>query len=318
MKLLAFSRRQVLQTSPVDLNDVVSTLAPWLARLIGEHIQLRTELAPELGQVLGDSLQLEQVLMNLAVNAKDAMPHGGTLTISTANVELDGGFVASHRGARAGPHVCLRVQDTGHGIDADTMPRIFEPFYTTKPVGQGTGLGLAVVYGIAKQSSGYIDVESRPGEGAAFSLYLPRLTGTAMPEAVEEPDTEPGRGHESILVVEDEPAVRTLLANVLRHQGYAVREAGNGEEGLEAAGQSAPALLVTDLVMPRMGGFELARRLRDRYPGVKILYMTGYGDEDRIGSQQTDPKAPQLQKPFGPDVLARKVREILDDAIAAP
>jgi two-component system, cell cycle sensor histidine kinase and response regulator CckA len=315
MKLLAFSRRQVMQSDVLDLNGVVERVAPMLGRLIGENIELRTSLASNLGRVLGDGVQIEQVLLNLAVNAKDAMPMGGRITIETKNVDLDDAFVSSHRGAQTGRYVCLRVADTGHGMDADTLRHIFEPFFTTKEVGRGTGLGLAVVYGIVKQSSGYIEVESTPGKGAAFTIYLPRSQDAAIKIDMPVELGETPRGKETVLVVEDEFGVRELIAEVLHHQGYTVLKATDGEDGLHTAMKASPpvSLLLTDLVMPRMGGRELAHRLRARQPTIKVIYMSGY-EAGHGRPHILDPDIPHLQKPFGPDMLARKVREVLDGA----
>jgi CheY-like chemotaxis protein len=313
MKLLAFSRRQVLQSAPLDLNGIIVSMTPMLGRLIGEHIELRTELAPNLGRVLGDGIQLEMVLINLIVNAKDAMPNGGVITVDTANVDLDAAFVAAHRGSQSGEYVRIRVADTGHGMDAETQRRIFEPFFTTKKVGEGTGLGLAVVYGIVKQSAGYIDVVSAAGQGAIFSLYLPRQKGAAARVDLVAETGEAPRGQETVLVVEDEKSVRELIAEILRGQGYAVLEAGDGEEGWHMALHATVpiSLLLTDLIMPRMGGRELAHRLRARQPDLKIIYMSGY-EAGHGRPHVLDPDITHLQKPFGPDVLARKIREVLD------
>jgi signal transduction histidine kinase len=314
-KMLAFSRRQLFQPRPIDLNTVVSNISPMLSRLIGETIHVMTTLAP-VGHVKADPVQLEQVIVNLALNARDAMPDGGTLTIETSNVELDHVYIDQHRGPHVGTYVRLTVRDTGMGMDAETRQRVFEPFFTTKEVGKGTGLGLSMVYGIIKQSGGYIDVTSQPGFGSTFTIYLPRLSSPvtlSRPPVVVRPLP---MGRESILLVEDEQAVRRFISNLLRRQGYDVLDASDGDEALRVE-QSLNAihLLITDLVMPRLGGSELAQRLALQRPGLKVLYMSGYSDDMLLQREGLPAGADLLRKPFTPEALSRKVRDVLDKPI---
>jgi PAS domain S-box-containing protein len=310
-QLLAFSRRQVLQQELVDLNTVVLGVGRMLGRLIGEDITLRFPLAPDLDPIRADRGQLEQVIINLALNARDAMPGGGTLTIETANVRLHNGGPDGPLGLLPGVYVKLVVSDTGIGMDDVTQSHIFEPFFTTKRQGEGTGLGLATVYGIVQQSGGGIAISSAPGQGSAFTIYLPQAAETAEPEQPAEP--EAAGGSEVILLVEDEPSVRRLSANLLRGYGYAVLEVSRGEEAIDL-GRAAPRpidLLLTDVVMPGMSGPELAEELRARSPDLRVLYMSGYSDlASRHGYALKG--APLLQKPFTPEGLARKVREVID------
>jgi PAS domain S-box-containing protein len=314
-QLLAFSRRQALQSRVLDLNAVVANMDSMLRRTIGEDIELRTVLQPELGRVKADPGQIEQVILNLAVNARDAMPHGGRLTIETADVELDETQTRRLLTVIPGPHVLLAVSDTGCGMDKETQARIFEPFFTTKEKGKGTGLGLSTVYGIVKQSGGSIWVYSEPGRGTTFKIYLPRVEEPA--EAVE-PDTagapSPG-GTETILLVEDEAGVRSLARTALQAYGYTVLEASNGSEALQICERhEGPIhLLVTDVVMPGMSGKELADRLASGRPEIKALYVSGYTDGSIIHHGMLDPSVAFLQKPFSPDALARKAREVLDE-----
>ncbi len=314
-QLLAFSRKQVLQPQVLDLTTVVSSTNEMLRRLIGEDIALVTVLAPALGRVNADPGQIEQILMNLAVNARDAMPAGGRLTIETANVELDAPYVGRHVGARPGPHIMLAVSDTGVGMSRETMVHVFEPFFTTKEVGKGTGLGLSTVYGIVKQSGGYIWVDSEPGAGATFKIYLPRVEDAAEPSAATTATpAEAPRGPETLLLVEDEGEVRALARDILQARGYTVLEAPDGAEGLRI-GERHPGvihLLLTDVVMPGMSGRELANRLIALRPGMAVLYMSGYTDNAAVHHGVLDSGATFLQKPMAPDALVRKVRELLD------
>ncbi|HEX6615028.1 MAG TPA: ATP-binding protein, partial [Gemmatimonadales bacterium] len=314
-QLLAFSRRQMLQPRVVDLNVVVTELQPMLPRLMGEDKEVEVALAPELWPVHADRGQLEQVVINLALNARDAMPRGGRFTIETANVELDEDYIGRHPGTTMarGPYVRLVVSDTGGGIPPDVQGRIFEPFFTTKPVGQGTGLGLSMVYGIIKQSGGFVWVYSEPGHGTAFKLYLPRAA--AVPELVTPPGGyEVPRGEETVLVVEDDPLVRQLSARLLASQGYAALEARNGREALELlqAHEGRVQLVLTDVVMPELGGAEFARRVEHLQPGLPVLFMSGFTDHEVVRRGLLDPSAPYLQKPFDAATLGRRVREILD------
>jgi PAS domain S-box-containing protein len=315
-QLLAFSRKEVLAPRVLDVNDVLEGMAPMLRRLIGEQIDLVTVPAAGLGRVKADTGQLEQVILNLAVNARDAMPEGGRLTIETANVELDERFVRDHRGARPGAHVALSVRDTGSGMDAATRTRLFEPFFTTKAAGKGTGLGLATVYGIVKQSGGYIAVDSEPGKGATFTMFLPRVDASVENAGVAPETGEFPRGTETILLVEDEETVRDLAREILVQSGYTVIGARHGGEALLIGDQHAGPIhvLVTDVVMPELGGRELANRLAARRPGLKVVYMSGYTDERLAHHGVLEPGTVFLRKPLTPDTLARKVREILDAA----
>ncbi len=313
-QLLAFSRKQMLQPKVLNLNAVVESLVPMLERLIGEDIGLHTALDPALGSVKVDPGQVEQVIMNLAVNARDAMPDGGQLTLETTNIELDAAYTSQRAGARPGPHVMLAVTDTGHGMDEATRARIFEPFFTTKELGKGTGLGLSTVHGIINQSGGTIWVYSEPGKGTTFKIYLPRTA-----DGVEGPSTggapaRPALGSETVLLVEDEDGVRNLIRDVLQARGYTVLEARHGIEALAVARrhQEPIDLLLTDVVMPRLGGPELAECLVARRPGIKVLYMSGY-TERAVGHHHVlDPDAPYLQKPVTVEAISRRVREALD------
>jgi PAS domain S-box-containing protein len=314
-QLLAFSRKQVLQPTVLDLNQAVSNVQKMLKRLIGEDVELVTILGSGLGRVKADPGQVEQVIINLAVNARDAMPQGGQLIIETANVELDEEYVRGHMGAKTGQYVMLAISDTGMGMDAETQSHLFEPFFTTKQQGKGTGLGLATIYGIVKQSEGNIYVYSEPGQGTTFKIYLPRAEENNLTVA---PGTCPStrqRGWETILVVEDNDLVRELIRSVLSQAGYTVLEARNGPHALQVFQQySGPIqLLVTDVVMPgMMSGRELARRLLPVAAGLKVLYLSGYTDDAIVHHGVLDAGVAFLQKPFTPDVLAHKVREVLD------
>jgi signal transduction histidine kinase/CheY-like chemotaxis protein len=312
-QLLAFGRRQVLQPRPLDLNAVVDGIAPMLRRLIGEHIELSTRLAREVPPVRADLSQLEQVIVNLAVNARDAMPQSGRLTLETAVVDLDAAYVRRHEGARVGRHVQLSVSDTGAGMDAETLARIFEPFFTTKGPGQGTGLGLATVYGIVRQSGGSISVTSHPGQGSVFRICLPVLEGQA-PAREEVAVTPLPRGTETVLLVEDEPAVRALAGEILQELGYTVLTAGNADEGWQvaAAYRGTIDLLFTDVVMPGASGRDLAHRLTPVRPAMKVLYMSGYTEHAIVRRGVLEPGVAYMEKPFTPDSLARRLRAVLD------
>ncbi len=314
-QLLAFSRQQVLAPKVLDVNDVVAGMTRLLKRLIGEDIDLRTSLAPDLGAVRADAGQLEQVIVNLAVNARDAMPKGGTLTIETANAEIDPEY-AQERGVAtaAGPCVMLAVTDTGAGMDTTTQARLFEPFFTTKATGKGTGLGLATVYGIVKQSGGLVWVYSELEHGTTFKIYLPRVQGPADPVR---PPREPEslRGTETVLVVEDQAEVRALIRKVLESRGYRVLVAATGANALPMAEEYTGDihLLVTDVIMPGMTGRDVAEQLVHRRPRLRVLYMSGYTDNAIVHRGVLEPGVAFLQKPFTPDALARKVREVLDE-----
>jgi len=313
-QLLAFSRKQVLQPTVLNLNGAVANLGEMLKRLIGEDIVLVTELGSALGHVKADPTQIQQVVMNLAANARDAMPRGGRLTLETANVDLDATHARQHVGVQPGRYVMLAVTDTGVGIAPDTRAHLFEPFFTTKGPGQGTGLGLATVYGIVKQSDGHIWVYSEPGRGTTFKVYLPRVDATVdpmMPELDLQADTH---GHETILLVEDAPAVRALAHDVLTAQGYTVLEAEHGREALRIAKQYAGPihLLLTDVVMPEMNGRDLVEQLAPIRPSIAIIYMSGYTDTVVVHHGGLDPGAAFLQKPFTPSALVGKIRQLLD------
>jgi len=314
-QLLAFSRKQVLQPKVLDVNATVATTEKLLRRLIGEDIQLVAKLASGLGRVKADPGQIEQVIMNLAVNARDAMPAGGQLTIETANVEMDEAYVRGHPLAQPGRYVMLAVSDTGIGMDEETKAHIFEPFFTTKEMGKGTGLGLATVYGIVKQSGGFIWLYSEPGQGTSFKIYMPRVDESAERATPAAAETLP-RGTETVLVVEDAPAVRAVTRQVLERQGYTVLEAPSGEAALVLATkhQGPIQLLLTDVVMPGVSGRQLAELLAPLRPDMLVLYTSGYTDDSVVRHRVLESGIAYLQKPFTPDGLARKVREVLDSA----
>ena len=314
-QLLAFSRQQVLQPTVLEVTKLVSDLEKMLRRLLGEDVELRTRLAPTTGRVKADPGQLEQVVMNLAVNARDAMPTGGKLTLETANVDLDEAYAADHYPARAGPFVMLAVSDTGIGMSEETQAHMFEPFFTTKEKGKGTGLGLATVYGIIKQSGGFIWVYSEVGHGTTFKLYLPRVEELAERAAAPaHTRARPARGTETILVVEDEAPVRNVARQVLERHGYTVLEAARAEAALDIATRYSGTihLLLTDVVMPGLNGRELASRLADLRPDARVIFMSGYTDEAVTRHGVLEPGSAYVQKPFTPDAIARKVREVLD------
>ncbi len=313
-QLLAFSRRQVLQPQVVDLNQVVANLDKMLQRLIGEDIDLVSLCPPGVGRVKVDPGQIEQVILNLAVNARDAMPQGGKLTIETANIELDESYASTHMAVKPGPYVMLAVSDTGHGMDPETQSHIFEPFFTTKEQGKGTGLGLSTVYGIVKQSGGNIWVYSEPGKGATFKIYLPRVEEAPQPKTEVERPAARLLGTETILLVEDEAAVRLLVRGTLEQSGYSVLDAGSGAEALVMANERTQPihLLVTDVVMPGMSGREVAEHVTLAHPETKVLFMSGYTDDAVVRHGALESSAAFVQKPFTPDSLLRKVREVLD------
>ena len=313
-QLLALSRRQLLQPRSVNLNTLIEDGTKTLRRLLGEDIEVVWLLDPELGQVKADPGQMNQVILNLAINARDAMPRGGTLTLETRNASVDENYADIHLSLEPGAYVMLGVSDTGHGMDAETVSRVFEPFFTTKEVGRGTGLGLATVYGILKQSGGSIWVYSEPGHGTTFKIYLPRVDEPVSP--TEDKPVEHGglRGAEAILVVEDEESVRKLTCATLRKYGYEIFEAANAGEALLVCEKRDRELrlMITDVVMPQMSGRELAERLRQLRPEMKVLYMSGYTDDAIVRHGLLDPAVFFLQKPFTPRALALKVRQVLD------
>jgi PAS domain S-box-containing protein len=341
-QLLAFSRKQVLRPKVLDLNAVLANVSEMLHRLIGENIEVKIVPGHSLGRIKTDPSQMEQVILNLAVNSRDAMPEGGRLTIETHNVELDENGSRSHEGAPAGKYVMLSVTDTGIGMDTETRAHIFEPFFTTKEPGKGTGLGLATVYGVVKHSDGWIWVDSEPGRGTTFKIHLPRVEESRVEESrveemgvaesrvlksrVEEPETlkqmavKPApalsaapKGTETVLVVEDQDGIRDIVRESLRRNGYKVLIAVDGNEALQMASayEDPIHLLVTDLVMPNIGGRELAQRLIPLRPGMKVLFMSGYSEYSGSDEEETD--ATILQKPFSLEALARNVRRVLDE-----
>jgi PAS domain S-box-containing protein len=312
-QLLAFSRRQVLEPRVLDLNAIVGDLEKMLRRLIGEDIDLVTTLQPPLGCVRADAGEIEQVIMNLALNSRDAMPEGGKITIETANVELDEAYAREHLiSMRPGRYVMLAVSDTGIGMDAETQSHIFEPFFTTKPKDRGTGLGLSTVYGIVKQSGGWVWVYSEPGRGTTMKVYLPEVDEAV--ETIRRPvAAPPAPGTETVLLAEDEAPVRKLARRALENLGYTVLEASRGEDALSIArSRTGPIhLVLTDVVMPEMGGVDLASRIQELHPEARVLYMSGYTDDAIIRHKVLERGTHFLQKPFTPASLARKVREAL-------
>jgi PAS domain S-box-containing protein len=316
-QLLTFSRKQMLQPQILDLNSLLTNVDEMLRRMIGEDIELVTHLPSGLGRVKADPGQIDQVIMNLAVNARDAMPQGGRLTLEAANIELDSSYGSSHESVLPGHYVMIAMSDTGIGMDAETQAHIFEPFFTTKEVGKGTGLGLATVYGIVKQSGGSVQVYSEPGKGTTFKVYLPRIDQAAEVIApTNVPVDELSRGSETILLAEDEEAVRSLVRGVLESTGYRVLETKGGNEALEIGERHRKHihLLLTDVVMPQMSGAELVKHLAPLHPETKVLYMSGYTDHAVVRHGLLDSSTAFLQKPFTPDALALKVREVLDGA----
>jgi PAS domain S-box-containing protein len=315
-QLLAFSRKQIVQPEILDMNELLTGIEKMLGRLIGEDFELLWIPGPALWQIKVDPGQMEQVIMNLVINARDAMPRGGKLTVETANVDLDESYFRKHgiQDEKPGAYVMLAVSDTGIGMDKETQAHIFEPFFTTKGVGKGTGLGLSTVYGIVKQNNGFIWVYSEPGQGSAFKVYLPKAKGYAASEKKEQhPETAPG-GSETVLIVEDDNPLRKLLQRILQQHGYSVLEAENGEDALRVSEAYAGSvdLLITDVVMPGMGGRETAERLQSIYPSMKVLYTSGYTDNAIVHHGVLATGLNFLQKPFSLEDLARKAREILD------
>lgn len=312
-QLLAFGHRQVLQPTLLNLNHIVKGVEKMLRRILREDIDLSIELAPDVGTTLADPGQIEQVIMNLAVNARDAMPEGGTLTIATANADLDEGYAAKHLPTRPGPYVRLTVTDTGCGMDETARARCFEPFFTTKEIGKGTGLGLATVYGIVKQSEGFIWVHSEPGRGSTFEVLLPRSCGATVPDTLFEPEAAATCGTATILVVEDEGVTRNLVRRILEKAGFSVLTAADGAEALWVCEQRPGAidLVLTDIVMPKMGGKALVDRLASIRPEIKTLFMSGYADKAII-DHGFDAGWAFIPKPFTSEALVRKVREVLE------
>jgi CheY-like chemotaxis protein len=313
-QLLAFSRKQIIEPRVMNLNTVVVEMDKMLRRIIGEDIDLKISLAPDLWPVRVDAAQMGQVIINLAVNARDAMPAGGRLTLETANVVIDDDYAAGHLGTQPGKHVMLAISDTGCGMSDEVKAHIFEPFFTTKEVGKGTGLGLATVFGVVKQNEGDIWVYSEEGIGTTFKVYLPCVEEAKLPLALSGSNQEIPSGHETILVVEDDTGVRELVQQVLRKRGYNLLQARNGHEALRLiAGCPDPIhLLLTDVVMPGVSGKALAEKLAQVQPGLKTLFMSGYTDQAITHHGVLDPGVAFIQKPFSPAALARKVRAVLD------
>jgi signal transduction histidine kinase len=317
-QLLTFSRKQVIEPRVLNPNAVVLDVEKMLRRLIGEDIEFRTVLDPAAGNIKADPGQLEQVIMNLAVNARDAMPTGGKLTVATANTSLDENYLKHFPDLSAGDYVMLAVTDTGIGMSEEVKAHLFEPFFTTKPAGKGTGLGLATCFGIVKQNTGHINLYSELGRGTTFKIYFPRVQSALEPVRVPAQPATVAGGRETVLVVEDEPAVRELAAFALREKGYTVFEAVNGEEGLRVARQHEGKidLVLTDVIMPVMGGKEMADHLRTSHPDTKVLFTSGY-TQDAIGDHGVlRPGIVFLQKPYTTSTLARKVREVLEEGMA--
>jgi len=311
-----FSRRQVLAPTVIDINDVLSRMDRMLQRILGADVNLVSLPVQSLGRVRADQNSLEQVILNLVVNARDAMPNGGTLTMSTAEVVLDDTYASAHLGATPGPHVLLEVSDTGTGIEKEMLSRIFEPFFTTKESGKGTGLGLSTVFGVVQQSGGTISVESEVGTGTTFKIYLPRVDAPVDAQPASAARSMGLRGSETILLVDDDPQVRAVAKSILKRCGYYVIEAGNaGEALLHAEAHVGPIhLLLTDVVMPQLSGPALARRLASVRPEMKVLCMSGYTDDSVVRHGVLEAHLAYLQKPITPDALAAKVREVLGAA----
>lgn len=316
-QLLAFSRKQVMQPKVLSLNSIVTEMEKMIHRLIGEHIELVITLESDLKPIKADPHQLEQVLLNLTINARDAMPGGGKLFIETSQTVIGQGYASHHFEVLPGEYVQLTVGDTGIGMTEDVKIHLFEPFFTTKDTGHGTGLGLATCFGIVKQSGGHIEVYSELDHGTTFKVYLPVVEAVVSPALTVEVPEERPLGSETILLVEDEPMVRAFSRRVLQGQGYTVLEASNGEEGLAIVQKllvdQPLELLITDVVMPRLGGKELAERLKAYYPGLKVLFISGYTGNTIIHQHRLGSGVEFLQKPFSPGTLARKVREVLDN-----
>jgi PAS domain S-box-containing protein len=314
-QLLAFGRRQLLDQRQLDLNEVVTALEKMLRRVLSAEITLTIHLGRSLGAVYGDPGQVEQVLMNLIVNARDAMPSGGEITIETTNVDVVPPAGHAARGDDAAPQamVLLRVSDTGTGMDADTAERIFEPFFTTKEPGRGTGLGLSTTYGIMKQTGGFIRVDSAPGAGSRFELYFPRMDGAAPSSELAPHAVADGRGSGTVLVVEDDEHVRRIVVDALKERGYQVTEAVDGQDALDRAAEldAAPDLVVTDVIMPRVNGRQLVERLRERWPDLKVLFTSAYAMDDATGEPVAEMPGHLLRKPFIPTELGAAVREAL-------
>jgi CheY-like chemotaxis protein len=312
-QLLAFSRQQMLQPRVIDLTEIIGRTEVLLRRLIAANIEFNVSLEPSLGQVKADPGQIEQVLINLAVNARDAMPQGGRLSIEAHNVDLDQSYKSVHLPVTPGRYVMIAVEDSGCGMDQKTQARIFDPFFTTKEIGKGTGLGLATVYGIVKQSGGYIWVYSEPNKGTIFKVYLQRVDECAQPAKHDALDATELRGSETILLAEDSESLREMGREYLQSVGYIVLQASSGREALQQANDFPGTihLLLTDVVMPQMSGPELVVQLRALRPGMKVIFTSGYSDTAVAQQGGIDPEIAFIQKPYRPKALARKIREVL-------
>ena len=311
--MLAFCRKQIMTRRPVDLNEIIRKVEKFLVRVIGEDVELKTDLSGSSWNILADSVQIEQVLMNLATNARDAMPQGGTLSIETSSVEIDNDFVDKHGYGKAGRYAMLALSDTGFGMNEETSKRIYEPFFTTKPVGKGTGLGLSVVYGIVKQHNGFISCYSEKGKGTAFRIYLPIINADAEPgEAVA--DAPIPKGSETILLVEDDGDVRTPVRLYLENYGYRVIEAVDGADGVDKflANEEEISLALIDVVMPRLNGREVCRRIRERKPGIRVVFMSGYTADILHQEELVDEGINILMKPAVNRELLKTIRQVLD------
>jgi two-component system, cell cycle sensor histidine kinase and response regulator CckA len=312
-QLLAFSRKQIIEPTLLDLTVIVTEMRPMLSPLIGEDVRVRVNVRPDLMKVKADRGQVEQLILNLALNARDAMPNGGTLTIETANIEIDENYAATHLSVKPGPHVVLTVSDTGSGMTPEVQARLFEPFFTTKPVGKGTGLGLATVHGVVLRSGGSIGVYSEVGKGTSFKVYFPRADVAEMELAAPPPVIRPGRGAETVLVVEDADGLRDLTKRLLERQGYTVLVAPNAAEALQLFERNPSiGVLLTDVVMPGASGPELTRQLVEQRPGLRVIYMSGYTEDAIVHHGVLDPGIAFLHKPFTSEALGRKIREVLD------
>lgn len=314
-QLLAFSRQQVLEPKILDFNHIIDNLEVMLRRLIGEDIELVTMKTDDLGHIEADPGQMEQIIMNLAVNARDAMPDGGTLSIETSNVELDPHYSKTHFGIKPGRYVMVTISDTGFGMDKSVQSRIFEPFYTTKEEGKGSGLGLSTVFGIVKQSNGSIWVYSEPDKGTVFKIYLPIIDEKITTDQLITSGKSSLNGDETILLVEDKDDVREITAFTLRMFGYTILEAGNGNKAVKVFKNYKKRihLLISDVIMPGMGGHKVAETIQDINPGIKVLYMSGYTDDTVVRQGIIHKEVAFIQKPFTPDSLGRKVRQVLDE-----
>lgn len=313
-RLLAFSRQQLTTPRVLDLNKVVEGISEMLRRVIGEHIEIATRLSPELGNVISDQAGVEQAITNLVVNARDAMPQGGKITIETSNVDLDEEYCSQHAGVAPGPHVMLAVTDTGKGMSKETLSHLFEPFFTIKPQGKGTGLGLTTVYGAVKQSRGHVAVYSEPDHGSTFKLFFPRTDESRDPTPVPAPASPEIRGKETVLAVEDDDAIRLLLQKQLKAKGFSAHVFGSPDDAIAfcRSFDGGIDLLLTDVIMPRMNGRALADAIKGLRPGLKVLFISGYAPSAIVDLGLALPDSQLLMRPFSHEALVRKIREVLD------